>query len=93
MQSGELVVTSKDKAEIELGKRHPDRVIVRFKDDHVIVPCNPKHHDELRWEVKNRHHHHPHDHRHDHCKHEDSYVLTIKWHVTGVRTIEWHVFY
>jgi hypothetical protein len=93
MQSGELVVTGKDKVEIDLGHRHPKSVIVKFSDDCVIVPCNPRHHDELRWDVKNRHHKHPHDARHDHCKHRDEYILTIKWHVTGVRTIEWVAYY
>lgn len=93
MHSGELVVVGNDKLEIELGNRHPSRVMVKFQDHHVIVPCNPHHHDQLRWEVKNLHQHHPHDFRHDHCHHNDNYVLIIKWHVSSLRVIEWFVFY
>ena len=93
MQSGELDVTGKDKVEIVLGERHPDSIIVKFKGHHHHVPCNPKHHDELRWELKNKHHHHPHDHRNDHCNHKDIYVLIISWNVTDMRTIEWLVYY
>lgn len=93
MQSGELDVTGKDKVEINLGARSPCRVIVKFKGGHHHVPCNPKHRDELKWEVKNKHYHHPHDFRHDHCHHEDKYMLMISWDVTNVRTIEWVVYY
>lgn len=94
MQSGELVVVGADQVVIDLGARPPGGVIVEFHDHHHIhVPCNPKHHDELRYEIKNIHHHHPHDKRHDHCAHEDKYLLTIQWSVTGVRVINWVVYY
>jgi hypothetical protein len=84
MQSGELVVTGKDKVELQLGHRHPDSVSVKFKGGHAHVPCNPKHHDELRWEIKT---HHSHEHHHT------EYVLVISWYVTDVRTIEWVAYY
>lgn len=93
MQSGELVVVGHDKVDINLGHRPPSRVFVHFLNDIINVPCNPKHHDELRYQIKNHHHHHPHDNRHDHCKHESNYMLTIHWHVTGVRVIRWVVYY
>lgn len=93
MQSGELIVIGHDKVEIELGHRPPQGVIVKFENEYMVTPCNPRHHDELRYEIHNRHHPHPHDHRHDHCRHEDNYVLTIHWHVTGVRVIKWVVYY
>lgn len=93
MLSGELIVVGHDKVEIKLGHRSPSGVVVEFTNECVHVPCNPKHHDELRYEIKNLHHHHPHDARHDHCKHEDDYVLIISWHVTGVRDIKWVVYY
>jgi len=93
MQSGELNVTGRDKVEINLGKHHPCRVVVRFKGGHHHVPCNPKHHDELRWELKNKHRPHRHDRRNDHCHHENKYVIMICWHVTDVRTIEWAAYY
>ena len=85
MQSGEIDVTGRDKVEINLGKHHPCRVIVKFKGGHHHVPCNPKHHDELRWELKDKHQTHSH--------HENKYVLMISWHVTDVRTIEWAAYY
>ena len=93
MQSGELDVTGHDKIEIVLGSRHPQSVIVSFKGHHHHVPCNPRHHDSLRWDLKNKHHRHRHDRRHDHCRHEDTYVLTISWYVTDFRTIEWCAHY
>jgi hypothetical protein len=93
MQSGELIVVGKDKVEIILGHRHPNHVAVKFISDYAHVPCNPHHHDELKYSIHNRHHHHKHDDRHDHGKHHDKYVLTIKWHVTGVRRIKWAVYF
>jgi hypothetical protein len=89
MQSGELDVTGRDRIEINLGKHPPCRVMVKFKSGHHHVPCNPKHHDELRWELENKHN----PHRHDHYHHENKYVLMISWHVTDVRTIEWVAYY
>ena len=93
MQSGELVVIGNDKVSINLGRHPPKRVFVHFMNDFIHVPCNPHHHDDLRYNVKNHHHHHRHDHRHDHCKHDDHYLLTIHWNVTGVRLIKWTVYY
>lgn len=93
MLSGELIVTGKEDVEIELGNRHPKYIVVRFKDHHMMIPCNPKHHDHLKWEVKNHHQSHKHDRRHEHCNHEDRYVLKIYWHVTGVRHISWVVYH
>lgn len=93
MLFGELIVVGHDKVEIVLGHRPPKGLNVEFINEHMHVPCNPKHHDELKYELKNIHESHPHDHRHEHCKHEDEYVLTISWHVTGVRAIKWVVYY
>lgn len=93
MQSGELTVVGSGKANIELGKHHPKYIVVRFKDDHIVIPCNPHHHDHLKWEVRNLHPSHRHDHRHEHCKHDDRYVLEVEWRVTGVRKINWSVYY
>lgn len=79
-QAGELVVTGEDKVEIPLlHNNKPKRVIVKFKDHCVIVPCSPSHYDELDWEIK-----------HDHDK--NSYILVILWKVSGVRIIKWSVF-
>lgn len=80
MQSGELIVIGKDKAVIHL-HNCPSRVVVLFKDECVIAPCNPHHHDSLEWEVF-----HPHSHHHPS-------TLVIKWHVSGVREINWRVYY
>lgn len=93
MLFGELIVVGHDKVDISLGHRPPNGVHVQFVNEHVHVPCNPKHHDELKYEVKNVHEHHQHDHRNDHCNHQDNYVLTISWHVTGIRVIKWVVYY
>lgn len=82
MQSGEIDVTGKDKIEINLGKCHPGRVIVRFEGNYHHVPCNPKHHDELRWEIKNKN-----------SGVENTFALIISWDVTNVRTIEWVAYY
>lgn len=85
MQSGELVVTGKDKIEILLGHHRPHKVHVKFKGGHNHVPCNPQHCDELMAQIK---HHHLYHH-----EHHNEYVLAISWHVTDVRTIEWFVHY
>jgi hypothetical protein len=80
MQSGELIVTGKDKATIPLHK-FPAEVKVRFKDHEVVVPCNPHHRDELEWEVHSSNHH------------QGGFVLVISWSVTNVREIVWHASY
>jgi len=98
MQKGELVVTGKDKVEIELGERCPREIIIMFIDEAVCIPCNPKHHDHVKHGVKEHYPHtHSHsDHRHHHHdarKHHNKYILEIEWHVSGVRVIEWTVKY
>jgi len=84
IQSGELIVTSKDAVEFKLGHYRPDEVIVEFKEECIVVPCNPKHHDDLRWEVI---------HRHCNEHHREEFYLVIYWHVSDVRVIEWVVFF
>jgi hypothetical protein len=93
MYTGELVVTGQGKIEIDLGRHAPKKVKIKFKDECQIIPCNPHHYDELRGKIKNHHHPHRHDRRHDHCNHHDRYVLTIQWHVSNVRIIEWIAYY
>ena len=79
MQSGELIVIGKDQVVILLHGM-PDGIKCRFRHEHHIVPCNPHHVDSLEYEVRANHH----------CK---GYVLVIKWNVSGVREIIWHVHY
>ena len=83
MQSGEIIVTGKDEAVINL-KGKPSKVIVHFKDHSHVVPCNHHHHDELEWEVQRYKRHH---------QHLSGYVLVIKWDVTNVREIKWSASY
>ena len=81
MQSGELVVSGKDKIHIPLDG-FPSKVDVDFVDECVIVPCDPHHHvDSLEFEVhvSNTHHH--------------GFVLVISWHVSGVREVKWTAAY
>jgi hypothetical protein len=78
MEQGELVVVGQDFVEIKLGHHHPDKVVVKFIDQQTVVPCNPHHHDELKEKIKEV---------------KGTYYLIISWSVTGVRTIEWKVFY
>ena len=78
MQSGELIVTGKDKVHIHLNK-FPDKVEVWFKDDLECVPCNPHHHDWLEWEV----------HRSNTTFSHSHHILIIKWDVSGMREIKW----
>jgi len=80
MQSGELLVTGKDTAHIPLHK-FPSEVKVHFKGHEEVVPCNPHHSDTLEWEV------------HHSNTVPGGYVLLIKWSVTNVREIVWHVYY
>jgi hypothetical protein len=92
MRSGELIVTGEDCIELKL-KSHPVKVIVAFKDDCKIVPCNPQHSDELNWDLEaDPHHRHPvsgkkHTHKHT------PFILNISWRVSGVRTIFWAVYF
>ena len=80
MQSGELIVTGKDKAIIPLNG-FPSEVKAHFKDDEVVVPCNPIHADTLEYEV------------HASNTVAGGFVLIISWDVTNVREIVWHAFY
>lgn len=80
MQSGELTVTGKDRAIIPL-HHFPSEVKVRFADHEEKVPCNHHHHDELEWEI------------HASNVVVGGYVLVIRWSVTNVREIVWHVAY
>lgn len=94
--SGELLVTGQDTIEIDLKDGELLKVHVVFKDDATVVPCDPKHFDELDWTIcgprvslweefidclLDSHSHHEHN------------ILTIKWNVSGTRTISWVAFY
>lgn len=80
MQSGELIVSGKDKIKIDLHGR-PREVKARFTDDDCVVPCNPHHYDFLEYEVHTSNHNH------------HGFVLVISWEVSGVREIKWTVYY
>jgi hypothetical protein len=80
MQSGEITAIGLGDVIIPLHKV-PARVEVRFKDDLIIIPCNPQHLDELEYDVHVSHHHH------------GGFILKIKWEVSGLREIVWNVFY
>jgi len=89
--SGELNVIGTDLVNIEL-KRHPREVLVFFKDECVVVPCNPRHFDSVEWVLHDGKTCHNHDHHHDKHDHHKNY-LTIKWDVSGLRSIYWTVRY
>lgn len=84
-ESGFLTVTGTDSATFRLpGHREPNRITVEFDSSCPPLVCNPRHHDELEWEVTPadpRHHHH---HR---------WELKIRWHVSGVRKVVWSADY
>ena len=77
MQSGEIIVIGKGEVSIQLHEM-PCGIKCRFRHEHHIVPCNPHHADTLEYEVRHT------------CK---GHVLNIKWEVSGVREILWHVHY
>jgi hypothetical protein len=79
MQQGELTVTGHDHVEIPL-RGLPSKVEAHFKDHDVAVPCNPHHRDFLECEV------------HSSNTNLGGFVLKIRWEVTGVREIVWHVY-
>ena len=88
MQSGELIVSGKDKVVISLHD-FPSKVSVAFTDEPVLVPCSPKHADMLEWEIEKRS---------CKCKHGKNKKhtcvdLVIKWNVNGVRDVKWEVYY
>ena len=80
MQAGELIVTGKDKAHIPL-REYPRLVSCHFVHAIDHVPCNPHHEDSLEYEV------------HTNNSVHGGFILVIKWHVSGVREIAWHVHY
>lgn len=80
MQSGELIVTGKDQVVIPLNG-FPSQVVVDFKDECDVVPCNPHHNDQLEWEVSHSNTIPP------------QVILIINWDVTGVREIKWTAYY
>jgi hypothetical protein len=86
MVSGELDVTGKNKVELDLMRR-PRRVRVHFKNDEVILPCNPNHFDELEWFVKERE-----EGEMDGPK-KRRFFLEINWSVNSSRAIVWQVLY
>lgn len=80
MQSGELIITGKNRISIPLNG-FPSEVRAHFKDELEIVPCNPHQADTLEYEV------------HVSNTVRGGFVLLITWNVTGVREIKWHVAY
>lgn len=72
----ELIVVGKDSIHIDLGRRHPKLVSVRFKPSHHHRhPCN-HHQDKVEAFVKRR----------DHL-----FILIIEWDVSSPRDIIWEV--
>jgi hypothetical protein len=71
---GDLTVSHKGELELEL-KHEPEKVEITFVDEEDCeVPCNPKVHDKVSWEL--------------HQKHHKTFVK-IFWNVSGVRKISW----
>lgn len=90
MQSGELTVTGCNSTRIPIAA-WPRQVIVRFKHEHEIVPCNPHHKDELEFEIIGIDEH-LRDHRKPgHHHHDRQFFLVINWEVSGIREIVWFV--
>lgn len=77
-QAGELVVIGRDTVHITLDHRLVKYALVKFKDEATIVPCNPKHFDQLMFKIEKIHNKHK---------------LVISWEVSSPRIIEWHVRY
>lgn len=80
MQAGELIVAGKNSIHIPLN-RMPSEVKCYFKDELEITPCNPHDVDYLEYAV------------HVSNTVRGGFVLIIKWSVSGVREIKWHVSY
>lgn len=80
MQSGELIVTGKNSIHIILD-RMPAEVRCHFKHEAEIVPCNPQGVDFIEYDV------------HTSNTVRSGLILIIKWSVSGVREIVWHVSY
>lgn len=93
MVSGELIVTGKNHAELAL-ERRPTHVKVYFKDDCVVVPCNPTHFDELEWRIREQidREVNTRSRSRDRDRHK-SFFLEISWDVSASRAIMWEVIY
>jgi hypothetical protein len=91
-QQGNLTVSGDNFVRIPLSK-YPHHVDVKFVGDQIPVPCNPHHHDELKYFIEtvdeDPRHHHDHPHRH----HDREFFLFIEWKVSGVREIHYLVVY
>lgn len=75
MQSGELIVTGKDRVDIKL-HHQPNHITARFGDNCEPIPCDPRDFDFLEYEL-----HHI----------DGRFVLRITWDVAQMRTIFWEV--
>lgn len=78
MQSGELIVTGTNSITIQINTL-PAEVKVHFKDHIVMTPCNPQNEDSVEYEI------------HTTNTSNSKFVLIIKWSVSSVREISWHV--
>lgn len=75
IMSGEILVIGKDKLKLDLKHGRPDTVLVEFKNQPNVVPCNPQL-DELEWDLHQE---------------DGGFILIIKWDVSSARTIIWAV--
>lgn len=80
MQSGELIVVSKNSLSIFLNG-HPSEVHAKFKHDIVPAPCDHGSPDFLEYEVVS-----------DDAS-PSGVSLLIRWNVSGAREIVWHACY
>ena len=72
---GELIVTGDDEIHIELPK-HPKEILVAFGRHCEVTPCNPRHHDKLKYYI---------------CNFHRKSCLVIKWDVSNSRKVIWQV--
>jgi hypothetical protein len=70
---GQLSVVGRDSIEIEVHKQ-PQKVVVHFIDEQVLMPCSPNVEDQLWWEM---------------VKKKNCHFLLIHWNVGGERKISW----
>ena len=81
MQSGELMVVGKNHISIPL-HRFPSDVKVHFVEvQEEPVPCNPGDADSVEYEI------------HSSFTVSSGFVLHIKWKVSTLRIIKYHVYY
>lgn len=81
MQSGELVVSGKDKIQIRLTGL-PVKVDAYFSDNcEPVDHCGTHHTDQVEYEIHTSHTHH------------HTYLLVISWNVAGVREVKWTAYY